>query len=490
MSIVTVLVAAGLMGGLALMLAQMSKQQHVNQKKAETGVEVVALSQRIVRTLYDGDACAKSIGAGATIAPGGTFAVNAIKSKSGKDVIVTGQTYGNRLVKISSMNLTIDSDPIAGNQAEAVLEVVMSRESAAYTGQKTVAKSFDLTLELDGSNNLLRCASDVSAVAEPVKKEICSDIGGSWDDSLKKCTFGRSCAEGEYLASFDASGKVCKSRNLRCSKQGEVMVGISNGVADCVPMAAAPAPAAEPPPVGDCSSLTESQLRSAFGYASGDYAEIDVNSTCEGETKASNDQCSNSSPTYTDYAPLGCCYQEGNLARASGECASAKAFKNLEKRYCRIKRDNTCAYKWVFDTMKLNRLEPIVRQVANSCRKGPVSKCRFPDDVHYYCQDRGSRGDDPRFERGIKLSFDKDASKRDNGWWLWSIYDGLYRWHKVDYRGVWDKQLFSDAGCLYSDKHIRELRLRKARTNEFEYNGPGFRYPERMYDPRLICVCR
>ena len=151
-SIVGVMVAGGLMGGLALMFAQMTKQQHQSQKKAETGVEVVALSQRIVRTLYDGDACMQTLGSGTVIdtssgAP--PLSVNAIKNKNGRDIVVTGNTYGNRLLKVSSIQIT---DPVlTGDTAEAKLKVVMERTSRAYTGEKRVTKDFDLTLNLDTS---------------------------------------------------------------------------------------------------------------------------------------------------------------------------------------------------------------------------------------------------------------------------------------------------------------------------------------------------
>ena len=43
LSLTGVLVAAGMAGGLALLLAQLSRQQMVEQKRAETGVEVTGL---------------------------------------------------------------------------------------------------------------------------------------------------------------------------------------------------------------------------------------------------------------------------------------------------------------------------------------------------------------------------------------------------------------------------------------------------------------
>ena len=55
------LAAAGLVGGLALMLAQLTREQMGTQKRIETEAEITAVSQRIVRTLYDGDACRNTL---------------------------------------------------------------------------------------------------------------------------------------------------------------------------------------------------------------------------------------------------------------------------------------------------------------------------------------------------------------------------------------------------------------------------------------------
>ena len=155
-SIVGVLVAAGMMGGLALFLAQMNRDQHVAQKKAETGVEVVALSQRIVRTLYDGTACLNTLSTGVTppVAPNVvanvTIPVSAVQNKSGQNIVEKNKTYGNRLIEIQDMKVKV-APVVTGDQAEAEFVVTLKRKSSAYTGQKTVVREFPLTLNLDTS---------------------------------------------------------------------------------------------------------------------------------------------------------------------------------------------------------------------------------------------------------------------------------------------------------------------------------------------------
>ena len=245
-SLVGALAAAGILGGLAMVFAQLTKQQMQAQKRAETGVEIVALSQRVVRTLYDGKACINTLGAGKNIAPGVSFPLDAIKNKDNQVVYESltsnpnAPSYGNRLLKVASLKLVVNTNPnpIPGDQAGAMLEVTLQKISSAYTGQVETVKKFPVTLELDTAKNLVGCVSDISAVADPVKEAICKEIGGTtaWNAGSKKCTFG-ACPSGEYLEGFDTSGKVCKTvpqiADMACAQQGWAVTKFQNGVPVC-----------------------------------------------------------------------------------------------------------------------------------------------------------------------------------------------------------------------------------------------------------------
>ena len=108
------LAAAGILGGLAMVFAQLTKQQ-MQAQKAETGVEIV--SQRVVRTLYDGKACINTLGAGKNIAPGASFPLDAIKNKDDQVVYQAltadpnAPSYGNRLLKVASLKLVVNTNP-------------------------------------------------------------------------------------------------------------------------------------------------------------------------------------------------------------------------------------------------------------------------------------------------------------------------------------------------------------------------------------------
>ena len=247
-SMVGVLTAGGLMGGLSLFLAQMAKEQHKTQKRAETGVEITALSNLVVNTLSDGVACKNTVESGGSapaISPGAAVTVPELRGKgtplsASRILLESGKTYGNRLVKISSMRLVVPAGAtIVDDQTGGDFEVVFERVSRVYTGQKTVTKSFPVTLELDPSNSFKGCRSTFDSVAMEVKKKICSELGGVWTDATGKCgklVAGKVCPAGRIMEGFDSGGNVrcvASHANRRCA--GKVVTGFdSNGVAECV----------------------------------------------------------------------------------------------------------------------------------------------------------------------------------------------------------------------------------------------------------------
>ena len=349
-SLVGALAAAGILGGLAMVFAQLTKQQMQAQKRAETGVEIVALSQRVVRTLYDGKACINTLGAGKNITPQASFGLDAIKNKDNQVVYQAltsnpnAPSYGNRLLKVASLKLVVNTNPnpIPGDQAGAMLEVTLQKISSAYTGQVETVKKFPVTLELDTAKNLVGCVSDISAVADPVKEAICKEIGGTtaWDTSTKTCTFG-ACPSGEYLEGFDTSGRVCKSlpqiADMACAQQGWAVTKFQNGVPVCEEVIPATTPSNnQNNPT--CASLGNNAILTGLSQSltTAFVTEDHPGDTCADKTTASKNLCSSSVTTYTEYTPLGGCYAGGNVVSCSGaECVASNAGNSLEKRYCK-----------------------------------------------------------------------------------------------------------------------------------------------------------
>ena len=231
-SMVGMLVAAGLIGGLALMFANMTRNQMASQKRIETEAEITAVTQRIVRTLYDGDACRHTLSTHSNpsslpvISNGATLNLGSIRSKNDKEVFKRGSTYGNGLVKIRSLKLL--SPAVTGNSAEAKLEVVMEKVSRAITGYKKKKKEYPLTLTLGTGNRLSGCVSDVSPAG------MCADLGGTWDNTALTCSFSGSlgqCNPDEYFRGLASDGTmICADPLLYATcPSGKYLQGLAPG---------------------------------------------------------------------------------------------------------------------------------------------------------------------------------------------------------------------------------------------------------------------
>ena len=231
-SMVGMLVAAGLIGGLALMFANMTRNQMASQKRIETEAEITAVTQRIVRTLYDGEACRHTLSTHSNpsslpvISNGATLTLGSIRSKNDKEVFKRGNTYGNGLVKIHSLKLL--SPAVTGNGAEAKLEVVMEKVGRAITGYKKKKKEYPLTLTLGTGNRLSGCVSDVSPAG------MCADLGGTWDNTALTCSFSGSlgqCNPDEYFRGLASDGTmICADPLLYATcPSGKYLEGLNPG---------------------------------------------------------------------------------------------------------------------------------------------------------------------------------------------------------------------------------------------------------------------
>ena len=205
------LVAAGMIGGLAVVLAELIKQQQVAQKNTETYFEVNSLFRLIVRTLYDGDACTETLQVN-----GGEIidqrSIDAIRNKDGGEVLRVNQTYGNGLLRLESMTLGNPNIDTSNNGAfgEVALTVVIKKLGRAVKGYDRVSKSLPLSVEVvPGSPNnvLVKChhATDnitqivkdimteraktlADSKVETARDQLCTQLGGTYNATAKTCT--------------------------------------------------------------------------------------------------------------------------------------------------------------------------------------------------------------------------------------------------------------------------------------------------------------
>ena len=203
-SMVASLVAAGMMGAMALMLAELTRQQQAVQKTTETYFEVNSLFNLIVRTLYDGNACNETLVIGQSINDGRN--IDFIRNKNGGVVVNTTDLYGNRLLRIESMTLT--NTRITGTSGEVDLKVVIKKMSKGVKGYDKASKTLPLSVQVaSGGTNLIKChhtTDNLSQIlrapmvaqattladtkVETARSRFCTDLGGTYSASAQVCS--------------------------------------------------------------------------------------------------------------------------------------------------------------------------------------------------------------------------------------------------------------------------------------------------------------
>ena len=184
-AMLTVIAASGMTGGLALVLAKLSKQQMILQKRNESWSEIEALSERISRILYNNTACLNTIRNDSndnpvTFTPGmSRVTLGHIKNNGGDDVISQNGIYGNRLIKVSS--LMLENITVTGTVSKMNLQITLERISKSITGYKKTVRTYPLIANLNAANEPIDCESDLSAAIAGTRKELCIEIGGTYN---------------------------------------------------------------------------------------------------------------------------------------------------------------------------------------------------------------------------------------------------------------------------------------------------------------------
>ena len=222
-SIISMIMAAGMMAGLALTLAELTKQQMAIQVKIETAVELVNLSRRISRALYDGESCKNTIGSTIVFNISSTvqsFPIDFIRDKENNSIIEKGGKYGNNMIKVNSMKLEVPK--IENNSFEAKFIVVFQKIKKAIKGHNLVTREYPLSLESDTDGTLLGCNSSFDATARLVKRQLCNELGGTWDPVNYTCTRNAggvskaSCPAGYLVKGINAEGKLLCASSIGC----------------------------------------------------------------------------------------------------------------------------------------------------------------------------------------------------------------------------------------------------------------------------------
>ena len=179
------IVAAGMMGGLALVLANMSKHQQSIQKRTETHFEVESLFNAIEGTLYNEDACLETLNASGTLITDGK-SIDFIKNRDGGTIFNKTSKYGNNLLQIKSMKLKGIS--IVGTSGKLDFRVEVEKLSNSIKGYKKVTRDLPISIEVTaaagGNYNLIQCHHSVEGLADAVNNALVGEVGPHADSKI------------------------------------------------------------------------------------------------------------------------------------------------------------------------------------------------------------------------------------------------------------------------------------------------------------------
>ena len=181
-SLVQTLVGAGIIGGLSLVAAQLTKQGTDNKLVADANYGIIDLTGRIQTLVSNNSSCTQSF-TPYSVAPNGTVNISALKNTTGNDVYAVNGKYSENKVRINGMTFTRTAK-------NSVLSVTMEKLIAGKTNAPSlIKKDFFINAEWTG-NTLASCASDITnfidTVAAEALSQACPDAASTSAEGLVK----------------------------------------------------------------------------------------------------------------------------------------------------------------------------------------------------------------------------------------------------------------------------------------------------------------
>ncbi len=213
-TLIEILIAISLAGALSVVMLNMSKQQSVIQKRAETSIEITTLHRSIEMILLNADSCKATLPSNVDISHPGieiNDIINITKSyplppPNPPTFVPTvafskGTTYGDvvKIQKIRIDDVNKNIPPMAPATPTAtkkfgIINVIITYEKlssilkSSSTATNTVQElRVPLSLELDGNNRVLNCYSQTGMAVETSKDEACKSLGGVLDPGANQC---------------------------------------------------------------------------------------------------------------------------------------------------------------------------------------------------------------------------------------------------------------------------------------------------------------
>lgn len=170
-SLVEIMVASGLIGGLALGIGTLMQSQTKTQKGIEAKFRGDLLFNDIMSTLGDPTACLNTFG-GMNPTNAASVSVSIIKDASNANKFILNTPYQDRSVQITSMSFggtteTAWSLDAAGSYTGMATLKIMMTKIGTVAGAPTVTKKFKIKVTLSNPTNLVTACTSASTSPPP-----------------------------------------------------------------------------------------------------------------------------------------------------------------------------------------------------------------------------------------------------------------------------------------------------------------------------------
>lgn len=150
-SLIQVMVAAGILGGLSLVVLQLAQNQNQIMSHSEAKSEELELVNQARIVLSRREACLESFQG---LSP--DEEVVDLLNANGEPVFSVGSVYGNRSLRINEMFLENQTVPSGGGSGEVLLNIVMERLKKD-TGASDITKEIMLQVATNSDDEIVSC---------------------------------------------------------------------------------------------------------------------------------------------------------------------------------------------------------------------------------------------------------------------------------------------------------------------------------------------
>ncbi len=187
-SLVEIMVAVGLMGGLSMVTMHIAQEANKTKTDLTIDADILELQSNITTVLNDRASCIKSLD-GLTVSSGSSVQVSEIyrevKTSMNDQVIAKiGEKYNNNSIEITDMQLEEFSSSVAGYSHALV--VTIDRLKGLKGANSAKKSEFKITIPLvliKKGTEIAACYADVESEKEEAAAIFCAASGGEWDSS-------------------------------------------------------------------------------------------------------------------------------------------------------------------------------------------------------------------------------------------------------------------------------------------------------------------